>query len=60
MRWIPVIVEISKINCIKKLMLRNDCIELHVNVIKWLKDFLKSCKRNFMYVSKYALGTNVL
>lgn len=43
-----------------KLMLRNDCIELHVNVIKWLKDFLKSCKRNFMYVSKYALGTNVL
>lgn len=34
MRRIPVIVEISKMNGIKKLMLRNDCIELHVNVIK--------------------------
>lgn len=44
----------------KKLMFRNDCIELHVNVIKWLKDFLKSSKKNFMHVSKYALGTNVL
>lgn len=46
----------------KKYMLCNDCIELHVHVngIKWLKDFLKSCKKNFMFVSKYALGTNVL
>lgn len=60
MRRIFVIVEIFKMNCIKKLMFCNDCIELYVNVIKWFKDFLKSCKRNFMYVLKYVLGMNVL
>lgn len=34
MRRIFVIVEIFKMNGIKKLMFCNDCIELYVNVIK--------------------------